>query len=171
MDPKRCKKQEKHHLYSEINSWLFRIPSDGQCPQTKWFWVLYTIVKSIQILLVSVLLAKSADSPRACCGDTDGLTEHAITMSVLAQHHELVQASRAQVWDRLIIRAVVQNLRGPPLDSVRGSVPAIGQPLWGFCIHWFHCSLHSHKETAKHSWNSCNCGLASIQGSPRGLVH
>jgi hypothetical protein len=32
--------------------YLFTIPDDGQSPQPQWFWVLYTVARTLQILLI-----------------------------------------------------------------------------------------------------------------------
>jgi hypothetical protein len=74
-------------------------------------------------------LTSSTNKRRAFGGEADGLAEHSITVPVLAQHHELVCSPGAQIRHRLLVRAAVRNLRGPPLRSVRGSVPETGEDV------------------------------------------
>jgi hypothetical protein len=46
---------------------VFRIPDDGQSPETQWFWVLYTILRALQILLATVYLCYFRESKEVLC--------------------------------------------------------------------------------------------------------
>jgi hypothetical protein len=83
---------------------VFRNQDDGRSPKTQWFWVLYTTVRTLQILLERLMFCAVRSSPHSLARfgwSMGGMGSDPVAPSLLFQTNASPHSSRA-VWHQPI---------------------------------------------------------------------